>query len=447
MNIVVIGLGQVGRYIADFLFREKHNLTLIDKDPEVLEKVGEGIDALTIAGHGASAQVLATADVPNADLVIAVSSSDEVNLLAAATSKQFGAKRTIARVSEFDLWKSSQPVSRGLLDIDLIINIKMIAALEIIRLIRSMEAVLIEDFADSKIEVEQLPVSDSCRILHTPLKDINFPGKSIIASIIRNGELIVPGGDDMIEENDEIIVIGDVNAIPEMEKLIEGTSLVRMANKVALLGGGEIAFWVAKFLMQKKLEVMIIDSDRERCVELSEQLDGVTVINGDATSTALLKEEGVDAYDVCITLTNDDELNLMTALLAKGIGVERTIALVHKPDYMDVYREIGISVTVSPRLVAAKQILKYTREKQVRSVTPLLDGAGEILEITASPESKITTRPLEKVGFPRGAVIGAVTKSDGSVFIPRGPDTIEAGETAVIFMLPRVRKKVIKLFN
>ncbi|MCP4632371.1 MAG: Trk system potassium transporter TrkA [candidate division Zixibacteria bacterium] len=446
MNIIIIGLGQVGTHIADVLFREKHNITLIDNNQSSLDTAGDSIDALTINGNGASAQVLVVAEVSNCDLVIAVSSNDEVNLLAAATAKQFGAKRAIARVSGFDIWQSSQPVSRGLLEIDLILNIKVIGALEIVRLIRSMEAMLVEEYAGNEIEAAQFPVSESSKILGVPLKDVNIPGKSVIATIIRDGTLIIPGGDDVINSKDEIIVIGSAETIPELEKLIGGNDQIRRAHKVAIMGGGEIGFWVAKALLAKRLEVLIIELNREKCVELSEKLDKATIINGDGTSSELLKEERIETYDVFITLSNDDELNLMSALLARELGVKKTIALVNKSDYAPVYEQLGVNATISPRLLAAKQILKYTREGALRSVSPIMGGQGEVIEIETAEDSKITKKPLDKVNFPKGAVIGSVSGPNG-VYVPRGDDTIEAGSTVVIFLLPKVRSKVVKLFR
>lgn len=446
MNIVIIGLGEVGRYIGNVLFKEKHNITLIDSNPSALEEMGDCIDALTLMGNGASAQVLALAEVSNADLVIGVSSNDEANLLAAATSKQLGADRAIARVSGFDLWQSSQPVSKGLLDIDLIINIKMIAALEIVRLIRSMEALLVESFADNEIEVAQFPVSSTSKILGIPLKDVDIPGKSLIASIIRDGGLIIPGGDDIIESGDEVFVIGSINDIPEVEKVVGGMEDIKRANKIAVMGGGEIGFWVAKYLLANRLEVMIIEMNHDRCVELSEKLDGATIINGDGTSSDLLKEERIDSYDVFITLSNDDELNLMSALLAKNLGVKKTIAMVQKSDYALVYEQVGIDATISPRILAAKHILKYTRDSSVRSVSPIVNGQGEILEIVAGEKSRVTKKPLDQIGFPKGALIGSVTGPEGN-YVPGGADIIKPGSTAVIFLLPKVRKRVVKMFQ
>lgn len=446
MNIIVIGLGQVGKYIADVLFKEKHNITLIDSDAGVLDEVGDTIDALTLVGNGASAQNLALAEVSSSDLVIAVSSKDEVNLLGAAASKQLGAKRAIARVSGFDIWQSSQPVSTGLLEIDLIINIKMIAALEIVRLIRSMEAILVEVFANNEVEAAQFRVAETSEIINTPLKDLDLPGQSIIASIVRDEKLIIPGGEDIITPDDEVFVIGSINDIPQVGELLGGKGSVKQAERVVIVGGGEIGYWVAQALIGRGVDVMIIEKDRERCVYLSETLDKATIINGDGTSAELLREEHIENYDAFITLSNDDELNLMSALLAKAVGAGKTIALVHKPDYGQLYEQIGIDATISPRILAAKHILKYTREGALRQVSPIMGGQGEIIEIAAEEGSSITRKQLDKVGFPKGAVIGAVTGSDG-VYIPRGGDTIKEGSSAVIFMLPKVRKKVLKLFQ
>jgi trk system potassium uptake protein TrkA len=446
LNIIIVGLGQVGHYIADVLFREKHNITLIDRDGSRLDSIGDSIDALTLVGNGASAQTLALAEAASADLVIAVTCSDETNFLAAAISKQLGARKAIARISGYDLWLSSQPVSRGILDIDLIMNIKMIAALEIVRLIRSMEAVLVEEFANNEIEAAQFPVSESSKILNKPLKDIDFPQNALIASIIRNGGLVIPRGDDSLTAGDEVFVIGSVDDIPSIEKMIGGSDQIKRARKVAIVGGGEMGFWVAKSLLAKRLEVLIIEMNRDRCNELSEALDKATIINGDGTSLELLKQERIDSYDVFITLSNDDELNLMSALLAKDLGVEKTIALVQKSDYARIYEQLGINATISPRILAARQLLKYTREEALRSVSPILDGQGEIIEITAGEGSKITRKPLDQVNFPRGAVIGAVNSPDG-VYVPGGGDTIAAGSTAVIFTLPKVRSKIVKLFK
>lgn len=447
MNIVIIGMGEVGKHIASVLLEEEHDIVIIDQDSAALAAAEDSFDALVLQGHGASEAILLQANVQSADLVCAVTNNDEINMLSALSAKRLGARRVIARVSNAVYY----PDDRGLVadmfgGIDLVVNPKVLVAVEMHKLVRSASAVAVEDFADNRIEMVQLHVLEKTGPVGKPLRDLKLPPNTLIAAIDREGQLIVPSGSHAIQAGDEVLCVGRIEQIPAIEKLFERERR-RFVHKVVIVGGSEIGVHLAKALVVDGIQVVIIERDRARCFALKEQLaDTVTVLNADGTDMHLLEEEGVERADAFIAASDADEVNLMTALLAKQAGSRRTLALVHKPAYAAVCERLGVDATLSPRLTMARQVLKYVRAGEVLSTRPVLEGRGEFLEFMATKDARITGGPIMKVNFPRGANICAVVGQKGA-YVPRGMDVIQAGDRVVVFTTPRQRAAVERMFR
>jgi len=449
VDIIVIGLGEVGKYITSVLVGEGNNVTVVDRDQAALSAVEEGMDVLAWRGNGASLLGLQETRAANADLLIASSSEDESNILASIMAKKMGARRVIARVSNREHMPDEQGVFYNYFDVDLLISPEMLSAIEITKHVRSVGAIMVENFADNRIELLQLAIEKDNQLLNRPLIDISqeyLMGRGIgIAGILREGALLIPSGADSIMAGDEVFIIGRGEHMDEVEGIF-GKTRRRSAHRVMLIGGGEIGFSVARELERRHIDVVLIERDSARADELAQLLHQATILNGDGTNLPLLEEEGAGNVDVFIAVSPDDETNLMAGLLAKRLGCKKVVALVHRPDYGPIYEQLGIDAAISPRLLAARQIVKYVREGEVASTSVLADGRGEILELIAPEDCRIVNKPLIDTNFPRGAMIGAIAGESG-VYVPGGSDIIRPGNTVIVFTTPRVRSQVERMFR
>ncbi len=444
MQIVIIGMGEVGKHLAAMLTEEEHDVTIIDSDSETLESAEDRIDVRAIKGNGASFRILREAEVDKAELVAAVTNNDEANIVACLQAKQLGAQNVIARVDSHDYLPGWQGAYHGILGIDLVISTRILAAAQINKLIRSLGAVSVANFADDRVQMVQLPIRNR-EICNIPLKDLETPNDILVAAILRGDELVIPSGEDVLFKEDEIFIIGKTEKIGSAENYF-GKIRIGGAKSVVILGGGEIGLAAARSLEKRRVNVRIIEWNPKVCEYLSETLSEATIINGDGTDLELLKEEKIGDVDVFVAASKRDEVNLMAGLLAQNLGVKKTIALVHRPDYIKIYEHLGLDATISPRRFAADQILKYVRAGRVVSVSEIADGKGEILEFVAPKKSKIVQNNLKNTTFPRGAVLGAIAGKQG-ILVPTGDDRVHPGDSVIIFSTPEVRSKIEGLFK
>ena len=443
MYIVIIGLGEVGRHLIHVLEQDGHDIVAVDRSAEAVRYIEEHHDVMTLTGYGASESVLESAGIQRADLLVAVTDHDEVNLIAALAARQAGAKKAIARTGGTEWAKNRQGVRYGLLGVDVAINPSVLVAQELVKIARSHGAVEVIDLAQDRIELVQIELTNDARFLHRPISSVPLPRDTLIAAIVRDGDLFVPGGADALQPGDRVYLLGRPSGIPDAEDLFTSN---REARRACIVGGGVTGEMVARSLAEEGADVLIIESDRERAEELSATLDGVTVLHGDGTDTRLLHEEEVGTYDLFAAVTYDDELNLMAALLAQRLGAGRTAAMVHRPDYMPIYRQLGIDIVVSPRSVASDHILRYCRRAELKSLTVLQNGQAEVLEILARKGSRVIDSPLSDLSLPRGTLIGAIVHED-SVLVPRGDSVIQAGDTVIVLATTAARATVERLFR
>ncbi len=443
MYVVVVGMGEVGRYVTQVLQSEQHDVVAIDTDAAQLELVAERADVATMVGYGASLDILRKAGSDRADLVVAVTNHDEVNLLAALASRHLGAHRTIARLQGKEYSDLGEGIQYGMLGIDVVVNPRVLVAQEIAKIARSHGALDVLGLAGNRIEVVQLELPASSKVLHKPLVNLNLPDQILVAAVVRDRELFVPGGADVLLPGDRVYLVGRSGQMQSVEEQFCGG---REAGRVCIVGGGVVGTALARLLTRIDTEVLVIEKNRASAERLASDHPKITVVHGDGTNLTLLEEEQVGSYDLFCAVSHEDEVNLMSGLLAKRVGANRTVSLVHRPDYMDIYRQLGIDVVLSPRQTASDHILKWVRQTELKSLTILEGGQAEILELEATAGSRVVGTPIKRLNFPRGAILGAVV-SQGNARVPRGDDVIMPGDTVVVLTTASTRSQVERLFR
>lgn len=443
MYVVVIGMGEVGRHLVRVLEHEGHDLVAIDERPEAIAYIEDHHDVMTLTGYGAKHEALVSAQVERADLVVAVTDRDEVNLIAALAAKQLGARRVIARV-QGNAWAShSEGVRYGLLGVDVVINPRVLVAQELTRIARSHGAVDVIELAQDRIELVQIQLREDARHANKPLMKIPLPRDTLVAALVRDAQLVVPGGADVLIPGDRIYLIGRREAVLEAEELF---TTRREARRVAIVGGGVVGSALAKNLAADGTEVLVFERDRETAEKLSVEVPEATIVHGDGTDRQLLEEEEVGTYDMLCAVTSADEVNLMAALLAQRVGVTRTAALVHRGDYMPIYAQLGVDIVLTPRTVASDHILRFVRGGSVQSLSVLEEGQAEVVELRVPRSARIVGVPLKRLGLPRGSLLAGIVHDD-QVIIPRGDDVVHADDTVIVLLTENARPTVERIFG
>lgn len=444
MKCIIIGAGKVGFSIAQLLSSEEHDVVVIEQEEERSQLIDQELDVQVINGSGASWPVLEDAGVKQADMVVAVTEADELNMIACLLAKQYGVKTTVARVRNPEYVETPHFSPKSLLGIDLIINPERVTALEISKIIKNPAALSVDYYADGRVQLVELLVEAHMPIAGQKIKDLDT-AKFVIVSIIRKQHTIVPDGNEVIRVGDHIYIMANTDEIPEVQRSF-GIPKKRIEN-LTILGAGRTGFYLAHILEQAKfpLNIKIIEKDLKRAREVSARLKNALVINGDGSDLDLLESENVGQSDLFIAVTNDDKLNVLSSIIAKNLGSAKTIAKVKRSDIMPLMQQIGIDVVMSPRILTAGYILKYIRRGDIVSVTVLGEDHAEMIELVAQPGSLATGKELYRLKFPSGAVVGAIVR-EGQVIIPGGNSLIMAGDHLMVFTLPKSIHKVERLF-
>ncbi len=443
MNILIVGLGEVGSHLAKILSVDGHSVTIVDSDPHKLRRVSDAMDVQAICGDGAAPGVLEQAEADSADLLLAVSNDDNVNKLACLFGKRMGAKKTVLRLKDTAAIRRFRTFFKKNLQYDLVLSLADLAAEEIVKTVRQNQAVGVEQFCDGSVQLRRLRLSEDSALLGVPVKDLKIPAGVLITAVDRDHEILIPGGDDILQANDEVFALGGPKAIASFEKRtgVRSTYL----RDVVMYGSTDIVLQVCKALTRLRVKTRIIVEDRDQAERLSAQLENTTILHGDGTDLSILQEEHVGDADAFLGLSEEDEKNLMSCQLARSLDVARTVALVQKSDYVSIYHQLGIDVAVSPRLLCANRILSFIRGGSISTIATIEEGKAEVLELNINPGSKLVGRTLAKAGFPRGCVVGAIARESGEIVIPRGEDAIQAHDSLVLFVLNAVVDRVMEL--
>ncbi|MGI6712731.1 MAG: Trk system potassium transporter TrkA [Bacillota bacterium] len=444
MKAIIIGAGKVGYNIAQMLSLEGNDVIVIDIDESRLKIVDEHLDVQTLCGNGSSADVLKEADVKHADLLVAVTERDELNIVSCVLGKSFGTARTIARVRNPEYVCLDQSIARNAMGIDLMINPEKVTANEIAKLVNTAEARNVEYYADGKVQLLELKVLDKAPIAGKVLKDLDSSHPFLIVAILRESKMIIPRGNDRIMIGDIIFVLAETKEMIDVEKFL-GQRRTKVEN-VVILGGGRIGYYLARQLEEKRIAVKIIEKDLEICKSIAQKLNSSLVIHGDGADLQLLEDENVGTTDLFVALTGDDKLNLLASLLAKHLGVKKTIAQIRRSDYTPLVEKIGIDRAISPRLLTAGAILRFLRKGQIISITLISDARAQITELIVPKEFKHAGQSLMNIKFPHGAIIGALVRGN-KVIVPSGKDALLPEDRVIIFALPNAIHKVEQFFE
>lgn len=447
MRIMIIGAGAVGFHLARRLSEEHQDVVVVEADAERAEVVEEHLDVMTVTGNGASLPVLERGGIESTDLLLAVTSKDEVNLVACLAGSRLGVGVKVARISNPEYHEAGSALSREQLGIDLMINPERECAWETFQLLNSEAATDLAQFAGGRLQLIGLRVRPGARVAGKSLAELDeeMPDRGYVTvAIVRDGETEIPRGGSRIEAGDQIFLMAPAAEMPTIPALA-GYEDFKL-RRVMIAGGSDEAFYLARHLEEHGVGCTILDIDRQRCAELAALLPKALVLHADATDMELLEMEGIEGIDGFVALTPRDETNMLASLLAKTKGARKVISLIHRFDYIPLVSRVGIDAAVSPRLSTVNAILRYVRRGNVASVATLKGISAEAIEFDVGAKARAAGESIQDLHFPKGAVIGSILRQ-GDVIIPRGPDMVLAGDHVVVFALPEAIPEIERLFS
>ena len=443
LHIIIIGAGDVGYHLAKAIYQD-HEVVIIEKGEDALEHV-MGLDIQVIQGNGANIKVLKQAGVKHSDLVVAVTDHDELNIVASMAAKLLtkNGTKTIAMISNPDY--INEPVTmREQVGMNIMICPELSLAYEMYQILSIPSAVDVKDFVGGMVKMIEFKVNDGNVLVNKPLKEIQFPQCSMISAIFRDSEVIIPGGDDVVNSNDRVVMIGKEDAIQEMRKWFEVNN---QSKKVLIVGGGTVGFYLIELLRKKDFNITLIEKDLKRCEMIAESLPNIMVINGDGTDMKILKEVNVPGMDAVVSVTNSDEKNLLCSLLAKQLGAIKVMARVDRTEYTQLFEMVGVDVAMSSREATINEVLKTTLLKTgIQSIATLEGEKAEVIELTARAGSKIVKKPLKSVKFPKDAIVSTIVR-ENNIIVPGGNVQIQPLDKVIVFTKLEMVSDVEELFK
>ena len=444
MKIIIFGATEVGCLLATEFF-EDHDITIIDKEENRTDEFNK-LDISFVQGNASDLEVLNQADIKNADIFIACTAMDEINIVACLAAKRYGKIRTICFVSKEE-YKNTLTYEKNddyFTDvfIDYIIWPEELLTQEIFRIVTVAHALDVENFADGRARLLEYKVKEGLPIIGQKIKDIGFTEETLIVGITRGGDLFIPNGETEILAEDKLIFMGTSHSLD----ILAGTFFheKECVKNVAIIGGGNVGLMLAKSLETLKIKTKVIEKNLERCHYLAEELCNTLVINGDGTDLKLLDEEDIGSSDVVISVTNNDERNLLCSLLAKQLGVKRVIARVSKVLNIPLFERVGIDIAISPKNSALNEVRNDLQENDVDILATVEQGQGEVLEIGVLPE--FSCRKIMDLNLPKHAIIGVIQRKN-AVIIPKGDTELRSGDVLIIFTQAEDAPEIKKFFK
>ena len=436
MKIIIVGGGKVGYTLAQQLSTEEHDIILIDNDADVLNHADETLDIMCIRGNGASVEVLNKANISETDLLIAVTDSDELNMICCVIAKKLGVEHTVARIRNTD-YSNEYKMLKQELELDMVINPEMDAANEIARMIQFPSAANVETFANNMLELVEFRVQETDPVVNTKLMDLTkkLPAKVLFCTIRRNDEIEIPKGNFILKVGDIVSVIGERKDINKFFNHL-GRSSHKVKN-ITIIGGSRIAIYLAWLLEELNMNVKIIELNKERCILLSELLPNALIIHGDGTDQEVLDNENIQTADATIALTDMDEENLISSLYAHQCGVHKVVLKINRHNYVPIVKKIGLDSIISPKLTTANSILRYVRALDnsqgiaVEKLYKISDEEAEVAEFTAKDSPYLIDVKLKDLKLKNGILIAALVRNK-KIIIPYGNDCIKEGDKGIV---------------
>lgn len=444
MNIVICGAGEVGRHSAEVLAPAGHNITLIDLDPAKLAECDQLIDIRSLEGDATAAEVLMRAGIESADLCVAATSNDEVNLIAASIASGLGCDTTIARV-----YHSAYFEGRGLdyakhFGIDHMVCPAHTTGVAVAAMLRSPGAQEVENFARGSVALHRLTVGEGAKAAGVPLHELSMPKCCLIAAIQRDGKAFRPTAQTALAVGDVVTVLGDDDGFVKLFKLL-GVEAPRR-YKVMVMGGTTQGIWLCRELRQRYFQVRLFEPDAARAEELSQKLPWVTVLTGDIIKSDVLLDERVDQADAFIACTDNDEVNILASARAKTMGAKLAVTVLQRSTYLHLLSHVGIDKAFSPRATAVNEILRRLESGPLRQLATLADGVADVFEakVTATARA-VVDQPLKDLALPEQALVAVIQRAD-TAFVPGADDTLQDGDIAVIIAPAKARRELKKVF-
>lgn len=445
MNVIICGCGAVGKYLVSHLSALNAQILVIEADPNVAMEIKDNFDVLVINDSALSVSSYELASAISTDLFIGVLGHDAENIVACMLAKEHGVKKTIARVGSNALFKTHDGTYEDFLGIDLVLSPESLTAQEINRLVRSYGALSVDQFAGGAIEATRIKLCDSSSWIGYSVQDIKLPKDLIIAAVIENGTLQAARGGTMIRPGCEILLIG-MTQIVDKFALEHGNLQKEYREKIFFGGLTESSKMTLPLLKDLHNRIQIIEQSRSKCEKIAEEFPEVTVIQGDSTNYRKLQEEDIDLCRTFLATSEDDSLNLTMSLIAKQMGIEHVISLVHDVNRVALFERLDIPRVICPNLLTGEEIMRFVQGEQYKAMSVIENGAAEIFEIIIKENAPITQGPLKEIIMPVGSLIGGIKRYD-LVFMPQGEDRLRKGDQVVVMVTPRAKKGVQRLLG
>lgn len=444
MDILIVGAGQVGTDIAKGL-SDDHKITVVDEDPERVEEIKYNVDALSLRGDGTTMEVLREAGVEEADMVLATTDDDKTNIIVCGSVKTVGDIFTVGRVKHRKYLETWEP-SPGALGIDLLVASNVLTAEKIVRLIGVPSTHDVDVFSEGTVQTAEFKVREDSPVAGETVQEADRFESLTFAAVLRNGDVTIPSGETLIEAGDSVIVIGSPESVHSFGADIAPEETPDKSNDIVIFGGGEIGEEVASLLQDRGFRPRLVERGEGRARELAEDLSGTVVLESDATDRDFLEREGIGNADVVVSALDSDEKNLLSALLAERMGVERTIVVTENTEYADIFETVGVDVAVNPRQEVAEEITRLTQKDRTVGLALVGGEQAEILEIEIDSESVFAGRTIREADadLPDGVVVGAVSRNLEFI-APRGDTEIQEGDHVVLFVKASVHDEVLEL--
>lgn len=452
MKVIICGAGQVGFNIAQRLSAEHNDVTVIDQAPDLVRRISDTLDVQGVVGYASHPSVLERAGAADAEMIIAVTYSDEVNMVACQIAHSlFNVPTKVARVRAQNylhpMW--SDLFTRDNMPIDVIISPEIEVARAVIRRLEVPGAFDMVPFADGLVRIVGAHLTAECPVVDTPLRQLTglFPDLNVVVvGIVRNGQLRVSTGDDQLRAGDDIYFAADQHHVQRALTIFGHEE--REARRVTIVGGGNVGQFLALELEERHpgVRAKIIEIDSKRATQIADRLSRSVVLNGDALDQEILIEANVAESEAIIAVSDDDQVNILSSLLAKRAGCQRAIALINNPGFGPLMTSLGIDVFIDPRATTVSSILQYVRRGRIRGLHSFLDGQAEVIEAEALETSSLVGKPLREIKLPSGIIVGAIVRA-GEVVIPRGGTIIRAKDRVIMFALSAMVKKVEQMFT